>query len=325
VGVSKNSKMVDAVPRHPVRFVSERTGLSPHVLRVWERRYGAVHPVRSEGGQRLYSDADVTRLQLLRQTVEGGHNISQLVELANDALMEMIASDQQHLSKAPAKIPSPAADVSGEQAKIMANCVAAAESMDARALENELRGATMLLTLTVLTDEIVSPLLTELGRMWKEGRLGPAQEHIASAVIRRVLDGIVQSFEPPDGAPSIVVGTPIGQEHELGAMLVAVAAGAVGWRVTYLGPNLPATEVVRAAESARARVIALSILYPRGDSRLRKDLVRLVEILPPGMHLLIGGSGASHYARHLQDPNARVMEKLGAFREFLSSFHSASE
>ncbi|HET6463570.1 MAG TPA: MerR family transcriptional regulator, partial [Candidatus Krumholzibacteria bacterium] len=260
--------MSDAVPRHPMRFVSERTGLSPHVLRVWERRYGAVHPVRSEGGQRLYSDADVTRLQLLRQTVEGGHNISQLVELANDALMEMIASDQRHLNTVPRQIHAPLADVSGEKARILANCLAAAEAMDARALENELRGASMLLTLTVLTDEIVSPLLTEMGSMWKEGRLGPAQEHIASAVIRRVLDGIVRSFEPPDGAPSVVVGTPVGQEHELGALLVAVAAGSVGWRVTYLGADLPATEILRAAESARARVIALSILYPRGDSRL---------------------------------------------------------
>lgn len=309
--------MVDAVPRHPMRFVSERTGLSPHVLRVWERRYGAVHPVRSEGGQRLYSDADVTRLQLLRQTVEGGHNISQLVELANEALIEMIASHQQYRPK---QVPSPSAEVSSEQAKILANCVAAAESMDARALENELRGANMLVTLTVLTDEIIAPLLTEMGRMWKEGRLGPAQEHIASAVIRRVLDGIVRSFEPRDGAPSIVVGTPVGQEHELGALLVAVAAGSVGWRVTYLGANLPATEILRAAEFARARVIALSVLYPRSDARLRQDLVQLVEILPPGMHLLIGGSGASDYSRHLQIPNASVMEKLGAFREFLSNF-----
>lgn len=319
-----DSKMADAVPRHPVRFVSERTGLSPHVLRVWERRYGAVHPVRSEGGQRLYSDADVTRLQLLRRTVEGGHNISQLVELANEALTEMIASDQRHRSKAE-QIPSPLADVaSEEQAKILANCLAAAESMDARALENELRGANMLLTLPVLTDEIVSPLLTEMGRMWKEGRLGPAQEHIASAVIRRVLDGIVRSFEPRDGAPSIVVGTPAGQEHELGALLVAVAAGSVGWRVTYLGADLPATEILRAAEFASARVIALSVLYPRGDSRLRKDLVQLVEILPPGMHLLIGGSSASDYARHLQSPDVKVMEKLGALREFLSSVHAAT-
>lgn len=322
--VNRDPQMSDAVPRHPMRFVSERTGLSPHVLRVWERRYGAVHPARSEGGQRLYSDADVTRLQLLRQTVEGGHNISQMVKLANDALMAMIASGQQHLTRVPKQTSSPLAEVSSEQARIMANCLAAAERMDARTLENELRGASMLLTLTVLTDEIVSPLLTEMGRMWKEGRLGPAQEHIASAVIRRVLDGIVRNFEPSDGAPSIVVGTPVGQEHELGALLVAVAAGSVGWRVTYLGADLPATEILRAAESARARVIALSILYPRGDSRLRKDLIQLVEILPRGMQLLIGGSGASDYARDLQDPNATVMEKLGAFREFLSRFLPAT-
>jgi DNA-binding transcriptional MerR regulator/methylmalonyl-CoA mutase cobalamin-binding subunit len=309
-------------PRHPVRFVSERTGLSPHVLRVWERRYGAIRPVRTEGGQRLYSDADVIRLQLLRQAVEGGHNIGQLAGLADKALTEMIESGHKHRSTALKHIPSPLAGAPVEQTTILANCVEAAERMDARALENELRAATMVLPLMVFTDEIVAPLLTEMGRMWKDGRLGPAQEHIASAVIRRVLDGIVRSFESPDGSPSIVVGTPVGQEHELGALLVAVAAGSVGWRVTYLGPNLPATEIVRAAESANSDVIALSILYPRSDSRLRKDLVQLAEMLPPGMHLLIGGSSAPPYARHLHSPNVKVMQTLGAFREFLSGFPS---
>jgi len=306
-----------------VRFVSERTGLSPHVLRVWERRYGAIHPVRTEGGQRLYSDADVIRLQLLREAVEGGHNISQLVELANEALMEMIAAAQQHRNKTRKRIHEPFVAVSGDHARMLADCVADVESMDARALEIELRGATVLLPLPVFTDDILGPLLTEMGRMWKEGRFGPAQEHIATAVIRRVLDGIVRSFEPPDDAPSIVVGTPVGQEHELGALLVAVAAGSVGWRVTYLGANLPATEIVRAAESARAVVIALSILYPRSDVRLRKDLVDLVAKMPPGTHLLIGGSSAPAYARHLRAPNVKMIEQLGAFREFLTGIHPA--
>jgi MerR family transcriptional regulator, light-induced transcriptional regulator len=63
---------------HPIGVVARRTGVSLHVLRAWERRYGVVEPVRTEGGQRLYSDADVARLRLLRQVTEAGRNISQV-------------------------------------------------------------------------------------------------------------------------------------------------------------------------------------------------------------------------------------------------------
>jgi DNA-binding transcriptional MerR regulator/methylmalonyl-CoA mutase cobalamin-binding subunit len=322
--MSATPEITEDTPRHPVRFVSERTGLSPHVLRVWERRYGAVRPVRSEGGQRLYSDADVIRLQLLGQAVEGGHNISRLVGLTNEALMEMVASDRQHRDRTPTPTLAPTVEAGDDDARILTDCMSAIERMDGRALEKELRSATLLLPLPVVTDRIVAPLLREIGSRWKDGRLGPAQEHLASAVIRRVLDAIVRSFEPSDDAYAIVVGTPVGQEHELGALLSAIVAGSAGWRVIYLGANLPAQEFVRAAAATRAAVIALSIIYPRGDVRLRKDLVTLVETMPRETRLLLGGSSALAYARHLRTPNVNVMDNLGAFRDFLAEIGASS-
>src|SRR5512141_668232 len=79
-------------PRYPVRLVALRTGLTPHVLRAWERRYGVVSPGRTEGGQRLYSELDIERLRLLRRLTDGGHAIRRIASLP---LAELARLDEE--------------------------------------------------------------------------------------------------------------------------------------------------------------------------------------------------------------------------------------
>lgn len=305
-------------PMHPVRLVSARTGLSPHVLRVWERRYGAVHPVRSPGGQRLYTAADVARLQLLRDAVQAGRSIGQLAGLPNEALRDLIASDQQHRAQAPQESPrTPGAD-RAETARVLQVCLDAVHQLDPERLAAALRRATVHLSLAALTDEVLAPLLTEIGVRWTHGRLGPAQEHAASAVVHRVLGDLVRSFAPPADAPALVAGTPMGQRHELGALLVAVCAADAGWRVTYLGADLPAAEIALAAERIEANVVALSIVHPASDAHLRGDLDSLADLLPPGRQLVLGGSSAASYARNLQSRGVLELHSLASLREFLA-------
>ena len=61
---------------HSIKIVAQRTGLSSHVIRVWERRYDAVSPRRTETNRRLYSDGDIERLKLLGEATEIGHTLA---------------------------------------------------------------------------------------------------------------------------------------------------------------------------------------------------------------------------------------------------------
>jgi len=305
-------------PMHPVRLVSARTGLSPHVLRVWERRYGAVHPVRSPGGQRLYTGADVVRLQLLRDAAQAGRGIGQLVGLPNEALRELIAADQQHGGQAPAATPGTPSAGQAEAGRVLRACLDAVSQFAPERLTAELRRATVHLPLALLTDEVLAPLLAEIGVRWMHGDLGPAQEHAASAVVHRALGAIVRSLAPMPDAPGIVVGTPMGQRHELGALLVAACAADAGWRVTYLGADLPGAEIAHAAERVGANVIALSIVHPAADAHLQADLDSLADVLPPGRQLVLGGSSAASYARNLQTRGVVELDSLAALRGFLA-------
>ena len=83
------SPVVSTAPRYPIRVVAARAGLTEMTVRAWERRHGAVAPARSRGGQRLFSDADVERLTLLRTLTAQGTSIATLAPLDTEELRRM--------------------------------------------------------------------------------------------------------------------------------------------------------------------------------------------------------------------------------------------
>ena len=300
-------------PRHPVRLVAQRTGLTPHVLRAWERRYGAVSPSRSEGGQRLYSDLDIERLRTLHRLGETGHAIAPLARLTLPELEQLARAEAAAQPRVTGQ--APAAAPGG----IMDEALAATSTLDAPRLQAALERAAIGLGVPAFLDQIAGPLLREIGRGWRDGRLGIAHEHFASAAVRRVLGWILRTYEVSGTAPRVVVATPAGQRHELGAMLAAAAAASEGWGVTYLGADLPAEDVLAAARQSHARAVALSALHPTDDPGLIGYVGDLRRALPADVRLLIGGPAATAHRKALAARGTDVMEDLGEFRLVLRS------
>lgn len=297
---------------HPVRIVSQRTGLTPDVLRAWERRYGAVKPVRSPGGQRHYSDADIERLTLLSRASRAGRQIGQLVPLPNDELQRLIESDERESRERAGLGPDQPAVES-----YLSTALIAVEEFDALRLEQTLRTAVLRMPVDEVLDQVVGPLLFTIGSLWHQGLLRPANEHLATVTIRRVLVWMSELTVPDAGAPMIVVGTPTNQMHELGAMLAATTAAGSGWRVAYMGPNLPAEELARAVRHARAQAIALSVVYPTDDPELANELRVLRQNLPREVPIVVGGSGAVAYADAVREVGAESFTSLAGMRQWL--------
>lgn len=297
---------------HPVRIVAQRTGLTPDVLRAWERRYGAVMPVRSPGGQRLYSNSDLERLTLLARASRSGRQIGQLVPLPNEEIARLIDGDERESRERVGLGPDKPAIES-----YLSTALIAVEEFDAHRLEQTLRSAILRMPVDEVLDQVMGPLLFTVGSLWHQGLLSPANEHLATTTIRRVLVWMADLSVPDTGAPMIVVGTPANQLHELGAMLAATVAAGNGWRVAYLGPNLPADELARAVRHARADALALSIVYPTDDGELPAELRRLRNDLPPTTAIVIGGAGASHYTDVLTEIGASRLPSLAGMRQWL--------
>jgi methylmalonyl-CoA mutase cobalamin-binding subunit len=133
-------------------------------------------------------------------------------------------------------------------------------------------------------------------------------------MVRNTLEDLLRGIDAGDTAPGITVATPAGQVHEIGALLAALTAASEGWRVTYLGPNLPAEEIAGAAEQTRARAVALSIVYPSDDARLPSEIEKLNRYLPEAVALLVGGRSAESYRAALDASRAILISDLPSLR-----------
>jgi len=299
--------------RHPIGVVCRRTGLKPDLLRAWEKRFGAVRPVRSSGNLRLYSDADIEKLQLLHGAIRGGRRIGQIAALTPEELEEMVASDSQNT----ASVRTLRSRIRRQEIEDrVTNCLAAVQDLDARELELQLEGAAVALSQPQLLSRVVAPLMERIGDLWNEGSLRVAHEHLASAAVRSFLAGMLSDNEPSRGAPWALVCTPLHQAHEMGALIISVIAAFEGWGVTYLGPSLPAEEIAAAVLQKAPRVVALSIGYPPDDPRLPEEFRKLNRHLE-GAALLVGGNSAKAYGDVLEEVGAVLVKDLSQFREVL--------
>lgn len=303
--------------KYPINIVSQKTGLSSHVIRVWERRYGAVVPERTATNRRLYSDADIEKLMLLGKAVKSGHGIGNIAELSPERLRQILSLDNAPEAKAE-RAAAPTLKEPATSRFYLEACMAAVKRLDGSELERAIGRAAVALSQPVLIDEVLVHLIHRVGDMWHDGRLRVIHEHLVTAVIRSFWGSLRSGQETPGNAPNLVITTPAGQLHELGAVMAAATAAAMGWKITYLGPNLPAEEIAAALEFNPALVVALSIVYPEDDPLLEQELRKLRRYLPREVALIAGGRAVENYRNVLEEIGASIVYDLAGFREKLA-------
>lgn len=295
--------------RHPIGVVTERTGLSVHVLRAWERRYSVVRPARGDRGSRLYTDADIERLVLMRSATHAGRSVAAIAGVPTKELRQLVAEDAERASTraTPAR-------------SYRERAMEAVRALEPEHLESVLRRALLSLGALPFLEDVAAPLLVEIGTEWHEGRITIAHEHAASATMLQLLGWLSRSLEVTGAAPRVVIATPRGERHAFGAMTAAVAAAHDGWHVTWLGWDLPAAQVAAGAEQGRARVVALSTAGHADD--LDHELRALRALLPPQVALMVGGEGAKRLAGA---PGVTAVRDLAHWRALLRTHATQHE
>jgi DNA-binding transcriptional MerR regulator/methylmalonyl-CoA mutase cobalamin-binding subunit len=295
-------------PRYRIGTVARLVGLSTHAIRVWERRYGSLSPSRSTGGARLYSDADVLRLRLLKGAVDRGHPIGQIVGLG-DAELSRLAGELLPVSREH----TPADVAQGES--LVRDILAAVREFDAARAERLLDRAQVGLSARDLVRDVFGPLLVAVGDAWAEGKICAASEHVASVLVRERAGRLLRSFPRDHAASTLLVTTPEGELHELGALLAAVTAAMHGAGVVYLGPNLPATEIAGAAAGARADAVALSVIAL--DPARAAEQIRLLHGLLPSATEIVVGGGRARALSELGSVPAVLLKSLDEFERWV--------
>ena len=272
----------DIEARYPIRAVSKLTGISIDTLRAWERRYQAVVPTRDERGRR-YSDADVARLRLLDRAVAAGHSVGQVATL-NDGELRQLAGPASHLAAAaaePARLP----DTSALKAALI--------TLDSGEVDRQASRLAATLSPIQLVRDALLPALREVGDQWNVRRGGIAREHVMSATLQHLFGSFLRFHGRRSGAHRLAFATPAGDHHEIGILAAAMLAAAHGFLVSYLGPNLPASELLQAVKASGADVLVLGLTFAGDSASRQRDVRSILRTLPSTVELWMGGRDAS--------------------------------
>jgi len=299
--------------RHSIKAAAKLAGITPYLIRAWERRYKAVTPERTPTNRRLYSDQDIEKLILLHRATMKGESIGQVAGLSIEELRAFLDAN----SIADAAYINGTSDNLLTETEITETFVELTADLDRDGLYKILLNAETRFSKPVLLDNIILPILSKIGEKWQDGSIKVVHEHLASAVIRSFLGELLISYKAPENAPSIISSTLPGQYHEFGATIAALAATSEGWRGIYLGPNLPAEEIAFGASQNRAKAIALSLVYPSDDIHLSREIKRLRRLVGDGIIILAGGRSVENYRSALEEIGAVVVNNMTEFREAL--------
>ncbi len=219
--------------------LSRRVGVSDHVLRAWENRYGLLSPVRSAGGFRLYSENDERRVRRMQAELANGLSAAQAARVALAGELPVGVAD-----RAVHEVPP----VDGAAAAFGV----ALDAMDEPGAQGALDQLLNEFTVETVLRDVVIPYLHDLGERVAQGVVGIGQEHFASHVIRGRLAGLARGWGGGRG-PHAVLACPPEEHHDLALMVFGIVLARNGWRIGYLGANTPIADVLRIAEDSATR------------------------------------------------------------------------
>ncbi|HKU61563.1 MAG TPA: MerR family transcriptional regulator [Gemmatimonadales bacterium] len=270
---------------YEIHEVSRLTGLAPARLRAWERRYEVVRPRRLPNGYRVYTGEQVALLRAYARLVEAGERIGDLAIQSPDVVLSRVEAE------------------AGDGSPLGA-LLGAIRDYDRERLEALVAQQLSLRGLAAFAAEIVIPLASAVGDAWATGQLPVAAEHLASEVVVHALKGGLRTGRA--GGPLFLAGCLPAERHEWGILATLAMLQGGGWRVQYLGADLPAQEMVEASWKLRPRAVGLSSSDSAVVRAALPALAALPPRLPPDTAAVMGGAGVEPFARQLQRYGYRI-------------------
>lgn len=274
---------------YSIRHVSAQTGLPKYLIRVWESRYAAVSPLRSNGNRRLFCDNDIKRLQLLSKAVDGGHSISQVAVLPHEELMRIVGtgSSETRPQINENEMESPGAESYNRKSLQLI------DELDVNGLQTTLDRAAINLTRPTVILELIVPLYTRTKWLVQSGNLRLINLNAVTSILQAFLWDLLRNTVVSESAPKIVVGTPTGQRSEIIALALALMAVESGYKSLYFGPNLPANDIAAAVKSNAAQAVALTISDSEIETSAASEIRKLRDKLDDDINILVCACGNS--------------------------------
>lgn len=272
---------------YPIRAIAELTGVPATTLRAWERRYGLLKPARTEKGHRLYSGEDIDLIKQIVGLLKTNHTISEAIRIIKNPELRATAS----------------ADAEGHWAVYQQRMLKSIESFNEQNLGTTYNEALSIYPIDMVTEQVIIPVLTVLGERWQNREAGIAEEHFFSAFLRNKLGARLHHESNRSRGNKILVACLPGEYHELGILLFCIAAISHGYKILYLGTNMPPSQLSKVVDRTDVAAVLLS---GTSSDLWQKDMAQELKknIQSMNVPFLFGGE--------LSEAHKEQMESLGA-------------
>ncbi len=238
--------------------VARRTGVAVPTLRAWERRYSLLSPERTDGGHRLYSEADIARVRGMQRLLDDGWS-------ASAAAREVLREPASVTRLRPVAGTGPASD------ELVSRLETAIATFDSAAADQVIDDAFARFDAPRALDEVVLPVLRRVGEGWQDDPRLIAREHFATNTLRPRLQRLIRAPSRAGTSRSCLAAAPEAEDHDLGLLAATVVAADAGWRIHYLGARMPTVALERSAVDLDPDVVLVGSMFREHASTFLAD------------------------------------------------------
>lgn len=286
---------------HRIHRVAKLTGLSKDVIRVWERRFALLKPIRGANRYRNYSDEDVALLRFLKEQLDAGNSIGELAKLGREEL----------LGRARAAAPR-VSFVDNTFSRLLGELLSTLNPFDRVTFEKRLNGAVAVVPFEEALHGILLPLQEQVGQLWHDAQIDVAIEHYVTKHIQQKIFSAMNQLPVAEFGAKVVVACPPGEEHDIAALTVAYRCRVRGCRVYYLGANVPVASLANLCGKVEPDLTIMSFPLALSDDKATELVQALAHEVIPVSHLAVGGHGAIAMRNVFESSDIEILEDFAA-------------
>jgi MerR family transcriptional regulator, light-induced transcriptional regulator len=272
------------IDRFPIRELVQRTGVNASTLRAWENRHGLLTPLRTESGHRLYSLRDVQRVRRVQELLVQGMSLTEIAPLLDSAF------EAGHEAGIEAPV---ARDLGPAWQGYLSETLGALESFSTDRLDSLYNEACALYPIDIVTEKLMLPVLEQLGLRWDKRPGGIAEEHFFSAWLRNKLGARLHHAGGLARGRQLILSCLPGEQHEVSLLLTALGVLQLGYRVIYLGADMPLAQLLPVCRQTHAAGIILAGRGLLDPARLATNLADIATLVDnAGVPVFVGGEYA---------------------------------
>lgn len=280
--------------KYTLKSVSQKTGLSAHVIRAWEKRYGVVNPGRTETKRRFYTDEEVEKLTLLKKATDSGHSISSVASLLFEKLQELVLNEEKvHIFQHKKLLPE---NFELKIKNLIDEFFETAETYNSKKLQFLIYEIEDEFSQSIIIEEVIIPILSKLDEKLKNKSFSKIARQFIINELSFYLRQIINKIPDFDDFPLLLTYAPTGGFSQIGSLISAAVAKTEKWRVCNLGENLISSEIAEVINKINPAAVSINMIFPFAEpDGMKKELLELENTIPENVKILLSGRTVWNY------------------------------